>query len=399
MRFINRWSVGAIVLLCAIAAGLFFGARTWVLSTSADAVRSGQKHLAEGKTPQARDDVRWLLWFDPGHADALGVHGRSLVAEKQFEPAITSLEEIPHDADAFRDAGYPLGIALLATARLAEAEEVLADYVARYPENRAARDELRWLYFNEFRTHDVIGLLEEALRPPLNDLTVLPDLLDSEYHAQTPYEGVAYLDDINRRRPDQVPVMRGLAYCRWQMGQLDEAEQLLERAAVLAPEDLRIPLLWSTLLIDRKEYERARSVLPDDLPPDASTPLSSGDVGQYWYIRSRLAEAADDIPWALAHLEKAVAIQQADRSYQARRADLLRLLNRDDEATEAAQVVGRLAAAEREIQSMMEAGRHHQPTAADCRKFADLCRTLGKTAQADGWLRVEQRFRTNGQSR
>ena len=390
----NRRTGIIVVMLGAMGAGCYLGVENSVRNASSKTVQRARELIDRGDSSSARRELRWLLWFEPEDPESLVIVAQSFLKDGDALQAITLLEKVPRNVAAYRQGGYSLALALLAEARLEQAESVLTDLLDRYPRHRPAREELRWLYFNEFRTRDVLRLLEETLVQAGGEYSALPELLDSEYNAQSPQEGINYLADANRRQSDQAPVMTALAHCHWQLGQLDTAQALLDRAAALEPENVQTRLLRSTVLLERNQIQRALVALLGDEQEGSASSLKGAleRDDRYWHIRSRIAEAQDDGEGALREIERALTIRPDELAYSARKADLLRLLGRNSEAGEAAHRVARIVSTKQEVRMMMEKGKHRSPNREDCLRIAELCRQRGRTVQADAWASVSQRF-------
>ena len=83
---------------------------------------------------------------------------------------------------------YDSGMRLLADLRVDEAERTFSAVLKTHPESQRARHELRWLYFKQFRHHELEALLEQGLRIEPYDFPLAVALRMSEFRPQNPRE-------------------------------------------------------------------------------------------------------------------------------------------------------------------------------------------------------------------
>jgi tetratricopeptide (TPR) repeat protein len=269
---------------------------------------------------------------------------------------------------------------------LEEAEVVLVRHLERYPDADQAREELQWLYFNQFRGRELEQLLEAALsRPPVRYATLVHMLL-SEFRPPVPREGIGYLEKTHRRRPGQAPVALALGYCDWQLGEIDKARQFLEVAWAKNPHDPHTRLVTAEFLLEQNDLAAARKVLDQPAQQD----------DRWWWINSRLAEIEGNDAAALESLDQALAVRPFELRYVHRRAILLQALGRQAEAAESFQQANRLEAVQTKLTEIVLSGQLERPTVALCDDVARLCDERGRSAQAAGWREVTERLKRTG---
>lgn len=372
-----------LVLLGGIGGGIWGGYRSSVLRSIPTQIALAELSLRSGKCDVARSQVSAILYFRPDHPDAVSILGRCLLQEKKPDEAIPILARIPEASPAFEKAGSAWANACLQSGDVEQAETVLRRYLERFPAAETTREELRWLCFNQFRTRDVAQILIDRLRQEPGDPKTLADLIDCEYRQQVPYEGAAYLEQVNRLKPGQGTVSVALGFAKWRMGQIDEARALFRTALVARPEDPHVRFTVTEFLIEQGQLADAEKILD-------GSPIPGDD--RYWSLRSQLAEQKNETATALVHLDKAVELHGNDYRYASRRANLLRKLKRGMEVEAASNTAFQLQRIDRAFADLVEAQTHHHPTKTDALKIADLYQQTGRKLLSENWRTLAEQL-------
>ncbi len=381
---------GILIVLACVAAGGWYLYRASALRAIPSQIMAAERLLNAGKFVDARNKVQQVLWWQPRQSEALSIQGRCLLGEDSVDLATQVLSSIPEDSPGYEKGGQALATAYLKRGELELAEIAMRRYLDRIPTEDTVRDELRWLYFNQFRTRELLGLLEEKLQltePGPTSLPTLADLLDSEYRQQVPFEGKQYLAGIEQRKPGQGLVNLALGYADWRMGEESAARSHFQTALAAHPDHPQVRFTICTFLIEQGQFAEATSVLTRIPVPDHDD--------RYWALQSQLAEQAKDASLALKHLDRAIQLHGMDQVYAFRRVTLLRELGRDQGAPEAAKLAHELLKADRELADVVEVRAHYRPTKAVAARIAALCEQLGKTVQAKYWRLISETLPAN----
>ncbi|MEP6986076.1 MAG: tetratricopeptide repeat protein, partial [Chloroflexota bacterium] len=185
------------------------------------------------------------------------------------------LQYYPKDAQAYR----LLGQALVATSRWEEAGEVMRRVLSIFPDDREAHAGLSEVYRIEKRPDDAIWHLERAFEQTPNDQTILDNLRELYRKYRKTEHGKVQLTAAAVARQ----YMRNGLY--------EQAIDTLQKARVLSPERLDLPLLLAQTYWDRGQRVEAAEtalevlkVLPDCLV--ANTLLAA-----MWLTESRPSDA------------------------------------------------------------------------------------------------------------
>lgn len=379
-----KWSCAlAITIACLLGGWKLYSDS--LLRSLPSSIAAAELSLRAGKTAVAKDQIESVLLYAPQNPEARSILGRCLLDQKRPAEAIQEFGMIPADSSAFEKAGFALATAYLQIGDLELAETTLRKYLDRFPESDSAREELRWLYFNQFRTRDVILLLEQKLSLVPGDPKTLADLLDSEYRPQVPFEGAAYLEQIERQHPGQGPVCLALGFAHWRMGHVEPARGLFEKALAARPDDPASRFIFASFLIEQGQLKEAERIL--DRPPVPETD------DRYWAVRSQISEQRNDSEAALSQLDQAIKRQGLDHQSATRRANLLRRLGRGAEAEIASRKAYELLKIDRQFADIVESHVQHHPARNDALKIASLYAQVGKELEAKQWQMLGERLR------
>jgi tetratricopeptide (TPR) repeat protein len=276
----------------------------------------------------------------------------------------------------------------LSSFRVDDAERVLTEVLASHPESVRVRDELRWMYFNQFRSHELESLLEDGLRVRPQDFSLAVDLLMSEFRPQNPREVVGYWERAASRQGEQARVLATLGYCYARVGDSEQAEQALQSAVDLCPSDVLVRIRAAEFLIDRGDWSSAEQLLNWPAAEQPSHPHDEIYQDQVLWNQSLVAESQGDMVAALQRIEQALERRPNELRYVQRRGALLRLVGRSDEAADCFARANRLESYVGRLTEIVLSGDLENPTRELCSEIADICQQRGKPIQAETWKRA-----------
>lgn len=290
-------------------------------------------------------------------------------------------------------------MALLSQGRLDEAEYLLRLVLEQTPTATSARDELRWICFNQFRTREVEAILEDGLKRSPENLSNAVDLLMSEFRPQNPRELLKYWERIEGRRPGQPNPSAALGYCYWKLGRIDEARQKLQAALDLRPDDFRLQVLAAEFLIDSGADETSDPIVSalqqrldkessEGVPPNPLPPATRIYADRVWWLRSLRAESANDATGALAFLDKAIELRPQEPSYLQRRGALLLDFGRKQEAAACFASANQLEGYVGRLTEIVLGSELEHLTPELCRELAEISEQRGRPIQAEAWQRA-----------
>jgi len=285
-------------------------------------------------------------------------------------------------------ATFDLAMQYLAAFRVDDAERVMLEVLASHPESVRVRDELRWMYFNQFRGQELESLLEEGLRVRPHDFSLAVDLLMSEFRPQNPREALGYWERAANRQGAQPKVLATLGYCYARVGDTERAEQAFQSALDCRPDDALVRIRAAEFSIDRGDWSSAGQLL--NWMDEEGANDSNDEVyrGQIWMNQSLVAESQGDIQAALELVERALERRSSELRYVQRRGALLQLLGRSDEAAECFAFANQLESYVGRLTEIVLSGDLENPTRELCYEIAGICERRGKTLQADTWKRA-----------
>ena len=285
-------------------------------------------------------------------------------------------------------ATYDVAMQELADYRVEEAERVLKQVLAAHPDSVRVRDELRWMYFNQFRPRELEALLEDGLRFRPDDFSLAVALLMSEFRPQNPREVLGYWERAADRQPEQPHVLVTLGYCHARVGNTDQAERAFQAAANLAPRDTLVRIRVAEFLIDRGDWSAAHQILNGADGEPSSNSHDEIYQDQICWLQSLIEESQDHLAAALEHIDRSLTRNPMELRYLQRRGMLLRRLGRNDDAAACYARANQLESSIGRLTEIVLSGDLESPTTALCHEIAELCDGRGKAFQAATWKRA-----------
>lgn len=351
--------------------------------------------LERGRPDDALSCLSPLLQPHIQSSDATELAGLAHLQQQAPEKARQLWSRLPPQSAAWGRIGFPYAKAAMAAGDWDAALHGLRASIKESPQDLAALDELRWLYFNLLRSPEALAALEKKLEA--GDLQALIDLLETEHRRQIPQEGLKTLRGINEKVPEQSCVGLALGVCYWQLGDIEKAEKHLLNASRKGDDAAYATITVAAFLLERGQVDTAETLLQIVQPEgDKGVTLPPALRETYWSLKADIDERRKRYDQALLSVDRALAVGPARKELLNRRAGLLRLLRRPEEAAAAARRAERLEAQERRLWELVDAGTHRNPTPADCQTFSDLCEDLGRKLQARGWQEIRRRLQSSG---
>lgn len=392
---LKRWlwflsSVGAAVVVA-------YAIRGYSVRSNAEATLAQAKQLIAAKQwNEARESLHSLLRFKPDDFEAMYLIGRSLQLEGELAAAATAYAQIPAEAKEHRQASLARGIALLHDAEFARAEEAFENHLERYPDSVQARDEMKWLLFNQLRVRELDTFLRAQLFRHPDDAALLFDLLFTEIRKQIPRETMGNLATVNNLKPGQPNVILALAQCFWKTAQTESAIDYLRQALQLRPDHLETRLVAAEFQLEQGQLETAAKLLA--MPDSVATENQNGwrDDDRWCWLSSRLAQLKGDDQSAGSLAKRALELRPNEREYVHGYQTLLALAGESDSSETFRKRAAELQRCRGRLEVLVLGGELDNPTAEICSEVASLVRTRGDAAQADGWNRLADRLRNGG---
>ncbi|MBI1348477.1 tetratricopeptide repeat protein [bacterium] len=284
-------------------------------------------------------------------------------------------------------------LAALDAGELAAAEEQLLGYLQEHPESQVAHDELRWLYFNQFRLRDVERLAREGVEEHPGEHAYLMHALMTEFRPPVPQEGLPYLEGIEQQYPGQWRVLVALGYAHWQIGHLDRARENFNAALELAPSNLETRLTVAEFLLEQTQFSTVKDLLaPWGTPLAPVSPCEQND--RWWAIQAQLAMSQKDWAVALGCLQHAQKLRSWDIAYVQQIGAIFQQMGRAEEAAAAFKSAHELEENQMALNELVLSGAVTTPTPAVCEEVAQRCEFRGQTWLAKGWRTLGKRLRS-----
>lgn len=353
---------------------------------------SARAAIERSQTASARTALERLLNFEPTHHEALYLLGDCWATEGRFANAAEAWLSLPDDSTWAVKAQPHLGLALMNEGRLEEAERVFIAYLRRDPDAQQARDQLHWLLFYRFRPRELEQFLESQLDRFPDRHSVLMHALHSELRPPQPREGIAFLEQANKRRPGQATVLVRLGNCYWQTGRIDEAQICLQEALAIAPANRDCLLTAANVCIDQRAFGEAHKLL-------AMLSAEDAEYDRALYLKSLINDSEGKINEAIEQTDHAMQQRPDEVAYLQLSGSLRKRLGRNDEALEKFRDANRLETAQSKLVELIFQGVLEYPTPENCKTAADLLESRGRLVQARGWRALAMKLseRSQGQ--
>lgn len=277
----------------------------------------------------------------------------------------------------------------LAEGRLDLAEVSLQSHLQRFPNSTEALEELRWLYFNQFRTREIEEVLEAHLVRFPDDVGAAIELLNCQFRKQLPREGIGYLREVDHKQPGQAAVQLALGYCLWQIGELEAAQIALQAALSQRPDHRETRYIVTEFLLEKGEAQSFATLVTEDVGLKNTT---DRDDERAWWLRSLIAERQGDVAAAHQAIEHASSKRPGELQYVHREGLLLQRLGRQDEAARRLQRANELEGFQSELSEIVLRGQHTEPTPELCERLADLLHEFGRDVPSQCWRQLGHRL-------
>lgn len=404
MRYRRGFFLAA--LLVAISGVTYSMVGIYVRNTSNKTVQYAVWCMRGGEPTRCRDTLRWLLWFEPNHPEALHVTGLSYLREQNLAAAIANFDRVAENSPVYLDAQINMAGALLADQQLERAESALRHQLTHNPQSLLVVRFLSGLFLTELRQRDAVDILEKFLsrtadhEMPLTDrLTILRDLSTAEFHPPPAQACYPTLKQSLQKHPNQPSVCLSLGQCEWSAGHTEDAARLLSQALEQRPHDQRFRFVTAQFLLETGNLKAAEEILrtssENRLPPADGAQSVIEQDDQYWSLKCQVAEQSKEYGQAITCMDRAIAIRPTEKEYATRRARLLQRANREDEARAAYSRSHDLAKVELDLWNLSRELGVRLPTEAECEQMAQGYEFLGKSLQAEAWRRLPSHIEQN----
>jgi tetratricopeptide (TPR) repeat protein len=177
---------------------------------------------------------------------------------------------------------------------------------------------------------------------------------------------------------------------------MDKAEPLIRAAFQRRPQDPRFRFVFCEFLVENGDVDTAEAVLlggSESPSNSAGNDLSAMEEDdRFWGLRCRIAERRGDYESALEYFDRAASIRPVDKEGAQRKARLLQLAGRAEEAKQAYARSHILSKDELELWNLSRDLGVRLPTTAECERVAQLYESLQKTLQAEAWRRLAEQI-------
>ncbi|MGZ0167827.1 MAG: tetratricopeptide repeat protein [Planctomycetales bacterium] len=391
----KRWLVLATcVPLIGIAGYVFAFIR--VSSSADESIRNAERLLATGQAEEARHRLRWVVWFQPDHPGANLLIGQSHLESQEYDAAILRFESVKTTAPEFGRARQNLAGCLLIQNQLEKAELVLRQLIQISPQSLPVHRELAVLLLGQLRSDEAIQVLLKTLESAdelnvADRLVVLRDLLKSQFLAPFPEDCVVILQAANSQHPGQTTVAIALADCLLRLGRQAEAANVINQLQDRLPSSPIVQILQLQFMVELRNYEDARSMIPDIEQTLTSTVNESPySTAKFYLLKSTLEEHDGDYHAAIESLQRAATVRPLDRPSRIRHARMIQRTGRTDSASELFETIHHQAEAELALWHLTGKVLDRMPSREECEKISGLFETLEKPTQSNAWRRVAE---------
>ncbi|MDA1014839.1 MAG: tetratricopeptide repeat protein [Planctomycetota bacterium] len=381
----SRRLILAIAVTLALAPLVYFLNGVRVRSGADGAIQEARRLLLRNEPKTARGALSSLLRYEPDHPEALLISGQCFRREGDLTAAAAMFDRVDSTATQHVVASWAHAEVLLLAGRLDDAEVTLRRHLKRYPQSQQAHDELRWLLFNQFRTRELERFLEAGLVEEPGSQMLLFHLLMTEMRQPVPREGISYLLKIDESQPGQRTVDRAIGFCQWQLGELEDARERIDKAWAADRSDWETRLLAAEFLIEQDQLDMAETCLERHSADDVVDDRRSWLLGRIAERRRRMADA-------LEHVAEAVGTRPFELKYAHRYAQLLRQTGRVEESDVWTRKAAAIESANKRLTEIVLSGAIDAPTLELSREIAKLNEQRFRTEQARGWHLVAERL-------
>jgi putative PEP-CTERM system TPR-repeat lipoprotein len=266
--------------------------------------------LAQGNVTEARAAAGRALSLQPDSEDAVVVGARTKMAAGFPDEALTALDQVILKNPKAIKALLLKAEVLLSSGKIAEAEPLLREVLAQDPASYDARSLLLRLAFGNQKMDEATKLVDEmppAVAKKPQGRFMQGQLALAKGDAAKAKELAVPLLKV---MPNYLPLLRLAAGAHQQLGELADAENLLNQAVKLAPDDLALRRQFAGLQLQRrapgKTLETLKPVL-EGAKGDAESLLLAGKAE----LMQGNFEAADQAFSAAAKLRPDDAKTQA----------------------------------------------------------------------------------------
>ena len=240
--------------------------------------------LASGEYERAAQLAASIPSSSPDWKPALAIRAEALAKLGRPDDAVRQYRDLASLQRQSREPPLALfyaGETYFASGRLAEAVGCYRELLTNIPRHTLSHERLAFLMNasgQRWKSLPHYLALVQSGTAEVNELVLMADL-------DRPIEQRPYLEECERKAPDDPFVKLGLAAHAFWEGRLDEATERLKRLVAAAPELLDGQALLGELLVNRSDGEFAEwhSRLPDD----------ADEHPDIWYVRGLWARKHD----------------------------------------------------------------------------------------------------------
>ncbi|MHC4878229.1 MAG: tetratricopeptide repeat protein [Planctomycetota bacterium] len=381
--------VGAFVLL---TAGVYAGGSALLNRQVSSVLRRAETHLAMGEHKEARRLLESVVFGgeQTGHREFL--LGTAFLEEGDYERASRHFYRVDRHSSSYADARRKLMGCLILNDQLEDAENLMRKHLELFPDAADVRLQLASVLRRELRVRDAIDVLvagvsdwTEKHRADLVGL--LHNLLKVEFNPPFAEDCLPALRTSLERFPGQLSVRLAVAECLSTMHLDAEADVVyFEQLDPLALKSREVWLAVCQRYLATGRFQQAQAMMDevaDNIAPVMRDQLLNDD--RFHLVRSMIHERRRENEAALQELKLAEKLRPLSRKQMARRARLLQILGRTDEASVVYERVHRHAKAELGIWHLLGTAGDRTPTVTECLSFAQMLNALERPEQADAW--------------
>jgi len=369
-----------------------------VSSSAGESIRNAERLLAVGQPAEARDRMRWVVWFQPDHPGANLLIGRSHLESQDYEAAIPHFESIKTTASEFGRARQNLAGCLLNENQQEKAELVLRQLSHASPQSLPIHRELAVLLLGQLRSHEAVQVLLTFLKNSdelsvADRLVVLRDLLKTQFLTPLPEDCIDSLQAADSQHPGQTSVEVALANCLIRLGREAEAEQAISQLQTRQPSSPVVQILQLQFMVAQRRYQDACRIIPDiEQTLTLTVDPSPYSTARFYLLKSTLEEHDGDYHAAMESLDAAATARPLDRPSKIRYARMMQRTGKTESASDLFAMIHNQAEAELTAWHLTGEILKRIPSREECEKISALFKTLEKPIQSDQWRRIAERI-------